>query len=74
MEGGSGSETVKVIREEHEGRWLAIIWGGIPGEVETEGVMSDGGYELIDDRLFSDREHDLTFVHRSRVREAAAQC
>jgi hypothetical protein len=52
-------ETVKVIREEHEWRGLSIVCGRIPREIEAEGVMTDGGYELINDVLFyRDREHD----------------
>ena len=53
MDRAGRPETVKVIREEHEWRGLTIVCGRIPREIEAEGVMTDGGYELI---LY--REHD----------------
>ena len=77
---GGGPETVKVIREEHEWRGLSIVEGGIPREFEAEEVVKDGGYELINEVLFSccgcercSGEHDSTTQVTCKLRRSVKQ-
>jgi heptaprenylglyceryl phosphate synthase len=72
VESSGSSETVEMVGEEHEGRGLTIVGGGIPREMEAARVVSDGGDELINLAVFCDREHD--WDGSGKRGQAAAQC